>query len=160
MGLKLVESEQFKAAVGKYPTGITVISTKYNGKPYGFTANSFASVSLEPTLISFCLNVKAGSFEAFTNSKHFVINILSSSQSEIATRFSSHNINKFQNLDYTENEHGAPIIGNVLSFLECEKYDQIEAGDHYIFVGKVLRAVVSSLGTPLVYYAKSYRELK
>lgn len=156
----MVQIDEFKAAVGKYPTGITIISTTYKGKLYGFTANSFTSVSLEPALISFCLSIKAGSFDAFINSKYFVVNILSSDQSEIATRFSSSVADKFQNIDYTKNDEGVPIISHVLSSIECEKYNQIESGDHCIFIGKALKTTINKNNkSSLVYYGKSYRAL-
>ena len=158
-----MQSDQFKAAVGKYPTGVCVISTKYNNKLYGFTANSFASVSLDPALISFCLNKKAGSFSAFLNSPYFVVNILADNQSQVAKRFSSSVANKFQDLDYKENDFGITIISGALSFIECEKYNQIECGDHYIFVGKALKATINNdinNKSPLVYYGKTYMELK
>lgn len=158
-----MQSREFKAAVGKYPTGISVISTKHNDKFYGFTANTFTSVSLEPALISFCLNIKAGSFDAFLNAKYFAVNILSSDQVDIAIRFASSNANKFENIDFTENSFDIPLISNVLSCIECEKYKQIECGDHYIFIGSVLKVKVNNDldgSTPLIYYGKSYKELK
>ena len=71
-----MQSDEFKAAVGKYPTGITIVSTKHDNRFYGFTANSFTSVSLDPALISFCLNVKSASFDAFFNTKFDKINYL------------------------------------------------------------------------------------
>ena len=155
--------EEFKAAVGKYPTGVTVVSTKYNNKFYGFTANSFTSVSLEPALISFCLSIKAVSFDAFLNTRNFVVNVLSSNQADIAARFASSVPNKFQNIDFIENSFGVPLISNVLSSIECETYKQIESGDHYIFIGKVLKVQINrdlDAKPPLIYYGKSYRELK
>jgi len=158
-----VQSDEFKAAVGKYPTGITIVSTKHGNRFYGFTANSFTSVSLDPALISFCLNVKSASFEAFFNIKYFAINILSTSQIDLATRFASSNIDKFQNVSFTENNFGVPLINNVLSWIECEKYKHVECGDHYIFIGKALKVTVNNnldSISPLVYYGKSYKELK
>lgn len=153
--------EEFKAAAGKYPTGVTIISTEYNGQLYGFTANSFTSVSLEPKLISFCLNIKAGSFNAFLNSKHFVINILANNQHAIASRFASSISDKFENIDYDESQFGIPLIKGALSFLECQKYDQIQAGDHYIFIGEVTKSTIdNSDNSPLIYFGRSYRELK
>ena len=158
-----MQNEEFKAAVGKYPTGISVVSTKYNNRFYGFTANSFTSVSLEPALISFCLNIKAGSFDAFLNAKYFAVSILSSDQVDIAVRFASSNINKFQDIDFTENNFGVPLINNALSCIECEKYKQIECGDHYIFVGKALKVKINNdpdASPSLIYHKKSYREMK
>ncbi len=150
----------FKAAVGKYPTGVTVISTQYDEQLYGFTANSFTSVSLNPSLISFCLNVKAGSFKAFVNSSYFAINILAADQGEIAEHFAKHISNKFQDVDYTLNDLAVPLLSGCLSNVECRKYNQIEAGDHYIFIGEVIKTkILVSDKKPLIYYAKNYRKL-
>ena len=158
-----MQSDEFKAAVGKYPTGITIVSTKHDNRFYGFTANSFTSVSLDPALISFCLNVKSASFDAFFSTKYFAINILSNYQIDLATRFASSNIDKFQNVSFTENNFGVPLVSNVLSWIECEKYKHVECGDHYIFIGKALKVTVNNnldFISPLVYYGKSYKELK
>lgn len=158
-----MQSDEFKAAVGKYPTGITIVSTKRDNRFYGFTANSFTSVSLDPALISFCSNVKSASFDAFFNTKYFAINILSNYQIDLATRFASSNIDKFQNVSFTENNFGVPLVSNVLSWIECEKYKHVECGDHYIFIGKALKVTVNNnldSISPLVYYGKSYKELK
>lgn len=157
-----MQNEEFKAAVGKYPTGIAVISTKHNNKFYGFTANSFTSVSLDPALVSFCLSINASSFDAFLSAQYFAISILSTRQVDIAVRFASSGADKFQNIDFTENNFGIPLISNVLSSIECKKYKQIECGDHYIFIGKALKVNISSdlLTSPLIYYGKSYKELQ
>ena len=111
--------EEFKAAVGKYPTGVTVVSTKYNNKFYGFTANSFTSVSLEPALISFCLSIKAVSFDAFLNTRNFVVNVLSNNQADIAVRFASSVPNKFQNIECT--------CRMMFNGLNCETFNLLEA---------------------------------
>lgn len=158
-----MQSEEFKVAVGKYPTGITIVTTKHGNKFYGFTANSFTSVSLDPALISFCLNIKSASFNAFFNTKYFAINILSTYQKDLATHFASPNINKFQNLEFIKNDFGIPLISNVLSWIECEKYKHVECGDHYIVIGKGLKVRINNnlnSISPLVYYGKSYQELK
>ena len=155
--------EEFKAAAGKYPTGITIVSAKYNNNFYGFTSNSFSSVSLEPTLVSFCLSTKANSFDAFINTKNFAINILASNQKDLAIHFASPIANKFQNINFIENKFGTPIINNSLSSIECENYQQINCGDHYIFIGKVFKVQINSdlkNKSPLIYYGKSYTELK
>ena len=93
-----MENEEFKAAVGKFPTGVTIISTSYDDKLWGFTANSFNSVSLEPRLISFCLNKEAGSFDVFRETSHFAVSILSSDQASLSTHFASRISDKFDSV--------------------------------------------------------------
>lgn len=153
--------EEFKAAVGKFPTGVTVISTNSDNKLYGFTANSFTSVSLVPNLVSFCLDQKAGSFKAFFTTNSFGISILSQDQKYISRHFASSIIDKFAGINYyTGSLSQAPFINGAICFLECKKYKQIECGDHYIFVGEVKRATVDNTKSPLIYFAKSYKGIK
>ena len=155
-----MRSEEFKKAVGKFPTGVTVISATHDNKLWGFTANSFVSVSLEPKLISFCLSKSAGSFPAFNSVRHFTISILASDQEEISKNFARKAEDKFKNIDYTfTNDTKIPLITGAVCDIECSKFEQFECGDHVIFVGEVTKTEVDQNKSPLVYFAKSYREL-
>lgn len=153
--------EQYKAAVGKFPTGVTVITTKYEEELYGFTANSFTSVSLDPYIVSFCLNKKSGCAEGFTAGKHFIISILASDQAEISNNFASHKANKFLDSKYFfSNKSNCPVIEGCLSYLECKKKNVFDCGDHYIFIGEVIDfEICNNQKPPLVYFAKSYTSI-
>ena len=156
-----MRSEEFKAAVGKFPTGVTVVSTSYGGKLWAFTANSFTSVSLEPRLISFCLDKAASSFKFFKKSSHFAVSILSSDQMALSIHFASHIRDKFHSIEYKIGEYSnAPLIKGAISYVECKKYNQFECGDHFIFVGEVKKIYIDETKSPLLYFAKSYLELK
>jgi flavin reductase (DIM6/NTAB) family NADH-FMN oxidoreductase RutF len=156
-----VLNEDFKAAVGKFPTGVTVISTSHNDQLWGFTANSFTSVSLEPRLISFCLNKQAGSFEVFSQASHFAVNILASNQSELSTHFASRQTDKFASVYYDIGKFSkAPLLNGSVAFIECKKYAQFECGDHDIFIGEVETISIDETKSPLLYFAKSYTEVK
>lgn len=156
-----MQIEDFKKAVGKFPTGVCVITTSYNDLLWGFTANSFVSVSLAPPLVSFCLNKGAGSFKAFISSRYFAINILSNNQREIARQFSQSVSDKFADVDYILSaESQIPLIIGATSLIECKKFKQFECGDHYVFIGEVVKINVDESKTPLLYFAKSYREIK
>jgi len=155
-----VQNEEFKKAVGCFPTGVAVITTSNADKLWGFTANSFASVSLDPPLISFCLNKESASFTAFDNATTFAISVLSSDQSEISKHFAQKRMDKFANIDYKiGNFSKSPLITGAKCFLECKKYDQFECGDHYIFVGKVMSTNINEEKSPIVYFAKTYSSL-
>ncbi len=90
-----VNSERFKQALSTLPTGVTIITTLYNNKLFGFTADSFTSVSLLPPLVSFCLDKQAFSMSAFTSSKYFAVSILAEDQEDISRHFSKFNTDKF-----------------------------------------------------------------
>lgn len=156
-----MQNEEFKEAVGKFPTGVAVISTAHDDKLWGFTANSFVSVSLNPPLISFCRKKESGSFEAFNASSHFTINILASDQAEISKHFAQSMQDKFKDIDYEiSNLTGSPLIKGAVCFIECTKYKQFECGDHVIFVGEVIKTKINQDKNSLIYFSKSYKEIK
>lgn len=155
----MIDSD-YKAAIGKYPTGVTVISTIHRDKLFGFTANSFTSVSLNPPILSFCLSKKAGSLSSFQNSSNFVINILAFDQANIAKHFSSQIADKFSIISYNISSiSNCPIIEGVVSFAECEKIHMFDIGDHFLFTGKVLSVQICNNKPPLIYFAKNYYKL-
>ncbi|RTK93657.1 MAG: flavin reductase [Rickettsiales bacterium] len=155
-----MQISEFKDAVGKFPTGVCVISTYVNNKLWGFTANSFVSVSLSPPLISFCLDKSSGSLNAFKETVFFAINILSSNQEEISKHFAHSSTDKFIGINYSLSQFQTPHIHDSISFLECKKYEMIDGGDHIIFMGEVVSVQVDETKTPLLYYAKAYRDMK
>lgn len=156
-----MQSKEFKQAVGKFPTGVCVITTSNSDKLWGFTANSFVSVSLTPPLISFCLNTDAASLEAFKNSKFFVVNILSSTQEAIAKNFAQPAKDKFANINYKIDDNTqSPYLADSASILFCRKKEQIICGDHYIFIGEVTDTQIDENKNPLLYFARSFREIK
>ena len=154
-----MDIQSFKAAVGKFPTGVCVITTALEDKLFGFTANSFVSVSLSPPLISFCLDKKAFSLHAFSQSKHFAISILSSQQSPIASKFALSGENKFKDTQYNLSKDKIPLISDSTSQIECIKYNEIDCGDHIIFIGEVTKVKIDNEAQPLIYYGKNYRYL-
>lgn len=157
----IINDNAFKKAVGSFPTGVTVISTCHNGKLCGFTANSFASVSLKPHLVSFCQDKDSGSFDAFKMAKYFAINILASDQEEISKHFAQTISEKFDNIDYEISDiSGTPLIKNCISIIECVKYNQFLCGDHMIFVGQVINTNTKSEKSPLLYFNRSYKKIK
>lgn len=157
----MTDKEQFKKAVGKYPTGVTVISTRFEDAFYGFTANSFASVSLDPLMISFCLEKKAASLPAFKGADNFAISILAAEQSDISNHFAAHKKDKFEGQNYQIGKlSGCPLIAGALSYIECEKLQEIDAGDHVMFLGKVITTEIASDAKPLVYYSRKYYSIK
>ena len=127
--------------------------------PHGLTVNSFTSVSLDPPLVLVCLDRKVQSLGVFERAAGFSINILRAEQQEISRRFASIVEDRFENLAWTGGAHtGAPLLGDALGVFECVREQIIPAGDHLIFLGRVVQARCSD-GEPLVYFASRYRRL-
>ena len=156
-----MDSTIFKTALSKMPTGVTVISTSYDEELFGFTSNSFASVSLQPSLISFCLEKSARSITAFSSTTHFTVSILNEYQKDISKHFAAHIEDKFQAFPYQLSKYSqCPFIEGALCWLECKKVTQYEGGDHLIFIGEVIDTIINKEQNPLIYFEKEYRSIK
>ena len=128
----------FRDALGTFATGVTIVTARGKaGAPVGLTVNSFASVSLEPPLVLWSLGSAANSLPIFTGNSHYVINILSAGQQELAQRFSRRTDDPFGGVDYELSRTGQPILTGVAAWFECHNRSRYPEGDHVIFVGEV-----------------------
>jgi flavin-dependent trigonelline monooxygenase, reductase component len=152
-----IDVNELRRALGCFVTGVTVITTiAADGEPRGFTANSFTSVSLDPPLVLACIAKRAGSFDIFRNTRAFAINILQEDQRDLSATFaSSSKPDKFAGLQWTTSKAGSPLLPACSAWLDCEMYQQIEAGDHVILIGRVVD-FAHSPRIPLGYYSGSY----
>jgi len=137
--MKQLDSKALRNAFGSYMTGVTVITAMTDdGKPVGFTANSFTSVSLDPPLLLVCPAKSLSSFDVFANCKHFAVNILSEDQQNISNIFAGSKDDRFSQIDWHKDEQGNPIIDGALTHFSCKTERNLEAGDHHLLVGQVL----------------------
>ena len=152
----------FKEICGNYATGVTVITSFDNNTNYGFTANSFTSVSISPFLILFCLNKKANSNKALNIGNHFVVNILSSSQSNICNQFANNNLSpseRFSEVKTSSTKNDIKIISDSVGWLECKVKNIIEGGDHFIYIGEAEMGNLSENQNPLIYHNSKIKKI-
>jgi flavin reductase (DIM6/NTAB) family NADH-FMN oxidoreductase RutF len=153
-----IDEGHFKLAMSHFACGVTVVTTVHEGKSYGLTVASFASLSLRPPLVMICVDKSVKSHDAIAAAKKFGVSILESKQADISGRFASKAEDKFSGLEVRSGSLGVPLIAGSLCTLECRMTAQLPGGDHSIFVGEVVDAQPGA-GTPLIYYRSSYRQL-
>ncbi|MFL6672430.1 MAG: flavin reductase family protein [Massilia sp.] len=137
------DSAHFRQALSQFATGVTVITTRLaDGSFRGLTASSFNSVSLEPPLVLWSLGSNANCLPVFTGNSHYVINVLSAGQQELAVRFSRRTDDPFGGLEYELSRTGQPILKGVAAWFECHNRSRYPEGDHVIFVGEVEECAV------------------
>src|SRR5882724_2190390 len=106
-----IDPRDFRHALGTYATGVTVITAAAaDGRPYGLTCNSFASVSLNPPLVLWSLVIFSQSMSVFQNASHFAVNVLGASQQALATKFATSSQDKFAGVEWTAGLGNAPIL--------------------------------------------------
>jgi len=149
---------ELRDALGAFATGVTVVTTMTPDGPLGMTANSFASVSLDPPLVLWSPARKSARFPSFEAASHFAIHILSVTQRDISNAFASGGHDPFVGVSYSEGIGGVPLLDGCAARLECTQSAGHDGGDHLILVGEVLAHHVWDRA-PLVYHRGGYAEL-
>jgi flavin reductase (DIM6/NTAB) family NADH-FMN oxidoreductase RutF len=154
-----MQARQLRNALGRYATGVTIITCcDAQGRFVGLTANSFNALSLQPALVLWSLRTESPSAAAFLAAPRFAVNVLTEAQLELSRRFASPNQDRFAEGAWALGEHGAPVLAGCTAVFECEAVSQQVAGDHHLFIGRVLACAEAAL-PPLVFQAGHYRLL-
>jgi len=141
----------YRAALGRYATGVTIVTAASDWGPVGITANSFASVSLAPPLVLWSPAKSSLRFQAFTEADKFAIHILAEEQNDICHAFARDGA-AFEGCEWDTDEDGVPRILGCLSRFSCDRHAVHDGGDHAIIVGRVTSAMSRPGGEPLVFH--------
>ncbi len=133
-----IDPRDFRNALGTYGTGVTIVTAMASdGRPYGVTCNSFASVSLNPPLVLWSLGMFSHGLPIFQNASHFAVNVLEVSQQDLALKFAKSAGEKFVGVEWKPGLGNAPIIAGCVAQFECRAVNRYYGGDHIIFLGAV-----------------------
>jgi len=160
----LVDTDAFRRAVGRFATGVTVVTTCSEGVDHAMTASAFTSVSLEPVLVLVCVEKEARFHDALLESGVWAVSVLPASDRRAAEWFATRGRPLGGQLDRFPHRRGeasgAALLDGALAWLQCETTAVYDGGDHDIVVGSVLEIETSTLeAPPLVYYRGAYRQL-
>ena len=143
------DTRAFRDALGRFATGVTVVTVLGDDGPMGMTANSFASVSLDPPLVLWSPARSSSRFERFAGAVNYAIHVLDADQIDLSARFSRGGAG-FDGLAYRSTPEGVPLLAGALARFDCRVHAVHEGGDHAIVVGRVLRASARA-GDPLLF---------
>lgn len=156
MTMSDVDQSVFRQLCGYFATGVAVVTTTTPRRtPVGMTANSFSSVSLDPPLVSVCIDHQADMHRHLLEADRFVINLLESRQEALSRRFAEERADRFEGVGFRLNRDGIPVLEDTLATIECERHSSLQAGDHTIVIGRVVGGAPGS-GRPLLFYRGGY----
>ncbi|MDZ7643036.1 MAG: flavin reductase family protein [Woeseiaceae bacterium] len=159
MLMKTIDEKAFRKAMGKFATGVTIMTCRAeDDRAVGMTVNSFTSVSLEPPLVSRCVNRQIIPTPAFGQTGHFAVHVLHRDQEELSNHFAVDREDKFDGIEHDNGIAGTPILTDFLAVYQCEVSDRIDAGDHFILVGKLVDYEIRD-GEPLIFHQGRYHSL-
>lgn len=157
-----VDRTRFREVMGRFATGVTVITLDHEGALRGMTANAFSSVSLDPALLLVCVDEHASMHSYFQSATAFAVNILSDEQEEISRAFAERGekTEVMGGFPYRTGALGSPILEGVLAWAECRVEHRYEGGDHLIIVGRVVDIGLEQPDSaPLLFFGGKYRTL-
>jgi 3-hydroxy-9,10-secoandrosta-1,3,5(10)-triene-9,17-dione monooxygenase reductase component len=156
----MIPIEEFKKSLGRFASGVTLITYRDESLLSGITVSSFTSLSLDPPLILFNIQKKASSHDKLLQSKGYAVHILSNEQESISNQFSSPKTDRNEVLNSLHPKFidDIPVLENSLSYLVCSNHKTYDGGDHTIFIGMVNHVYTNEDKSPLLYYNKGYRK--
>ena len=156
----MIDSDTFRAALGRFSCGITIVTARdHKGRDHGMTVSAFCSASLEPPMVLVCIGHDASMHDLMMRVEHVGISVLSSAQEALSRRFADPETDRFDGVGYSRGENGVALLDDALVHLECDVVSRHEAGDHTIVVCAVERAEALD-GRPLLYYRGGYAQLE
>jgi flavin reductase (DIM6/NTAB) family NADH-FMN oxidoreductase RutF len=158
-----VDVSSYRAAIGRFLTGVTLVTTRSAGLAQGLTASAVASVSLEPPTLLVCVNRNSTTCEAIAAAQHFCINVLATQQADAARIFASRGSDKFAESSalgyrWVDNSFGAPRLDGALAALDCRVSHYSDVHTHRVFFGEVV-TVVTATDAPLGYFCGGFVQL-
>src|SRR5262249_16655328 len=159
----MIDADTFRAVLGRFASGVTIVTARDSaGKDHGMTVSAFCSLSLDPSLVLFCVDHAASMHELLLGHPRFGISILSSSQEAYSRRFADpgpERSARFDGIAYRRGDAGVVLLDEALAHLECRILRHYDEGDHTVFIAEVERAEALD-GRPLLYFRGGYAQLE
>ena len=153
-----VAAQSFRDVIGRFATGVTVITAHADGHDHGMTASAVSSLSLTPPMLLVCINLASPTGDAVHRSRRFTVNVLAEDQARLAQRFATRHDDRFDGVATVRGQLGALMLSGALAHIECRVAEDVAAGTHRIFIGEVVDAVGRD-GAPLAYFRGQYGQL-
>ena len=156
-----VDPDTFKKTLGCWASGVTIVTSQFGDERLGMTVSAFSSVSLSPPLVLVCADKGSNTNTLIQKSRAFTVNVLSTDQSSLSNLFADKKREaiRFDGLDCKPGATGCPHLPGALSALDCHVRDEIDAGDHIVYIALVEAAEFESERAPLVYFRGAYKAL-
>jgi 3-hydroxy-9,10-secoandrosta-1,3,5(10)-triene-9,17-dione monooxygenase reductase component len=155
-----VDPRAFRDTVGRFPTGVAVVTASGPDGPAGLTTNAFSSLSLDPPLVLVCFDHGSRTLAVVRESRRFAVNVLRAGDDDLARLFAGKapHPEKFAAVTHTV-DHGVPVLDSALAWLVCDLQALHPGGDHEIGVGAVTAMGDDPAGQPLVFYGGTFGRL-
>jgi 3-hydroxy-9,10-secoandrosta-1,3,5(10)-triene-9,17-dione monooxygenase reductase component len=147
----------FRKVLGRFPTGVAVVTTMTPSGPAGMAVNSFTSVSLEPPMVLFCPSRSSTTWPVLQREGALAVNILSAGQANVSRQFASTRRDRFRGTGWSPGANGAPLLDDAVAWIECSIVAEHPAGDHLVVLASVDMMALNEDGVEsLIFVAGRY----
>lgn len=157
------EQRRLRAMLGRFATGVSVVTARLGPLLSGMTANAVASISVDPPLIMVSINRRSETHGAVVGSHAFAVNVLAADQQPLAECFArpttADKLTRFCDAAWQEAETGSPILEGALAYFDCRISQRVPAGTHTIFIGEIVSAGYREDAEPLLWFGSRYRQI-
>ena len=157
---RIVDPAVLRDVLGHFASGVTVVTAVAAEGPIGFTCQSFSSLSLDPPLVAFAPSRTSRTWPALRAIGRFCVNVLAEGQDDVSQNFARSGPDKFAGVPWTPSAHGAPVLADVVAWIDGELWAEYDGGDHSIVVARVLDLGADPDRPPLLYHRGSYGLLR
>ena len=156
-----IDARELRNAFGSFTTGVTLMTTQLPGQePVGMTVNSFSSLSLNPPLLLWSIDLESSRKQVFDTAETFAVNVLSVHQKELSSAFAKSSNDQTEAINSLEQgDFGLPIAADSKAVFECKVWKRVDAGDHQIIIGEIQGFRVKPEAPALAFAAGRYHEL-
>lgn len=158
LDLESVPAQEFRDALARWASGVTIVTARDGDEPVGMTAASFSSLSLDPPLVLVCVARTAASHDPLTSAPGFAVHVLGSGQHDMSARFAKPGAAKFARYPDERGPYDVPLLPFGVARLVCAHHAALDGGDHTILVGRVVATELAGTD-PLIYCNRSYGRL-
>ncbi len=153
------QGREFRRVLGGFASGVTVVTAVLDGEPVGMTCQSFFSLSLDPPLIAFSPARTSRTYPLIRRSGSFCVNILEAGQEELCRQFARSGTDKWRGVGWRPGVTGSPVLDGVLASIDCELERDLETGDHYLTIGRVVDLASTPGRRPLLFFNGAFERL-
>lgn len=150
------QTQRYKSVLGRFCTGVTVVTSLEDGVPTGFTCQSFSALSLDPPLVLVCVRKESATWPGIRRTGRFAVSVLASDQRPVGDRFARSGVDRFAGVAWRPSPAGMPLIDGALAWVECSVAHEVDAGDHTVVVAAVTAMETGTARDPLLYYRGTY----
>ena len=153
---QVIDPRAMRDVLGHFATGVTVVTATGPDGPLGFTCQSFSSLSLDPALVAFAPSRTSTTWPKVREVGTFCVNVLAESQAALSGQFARSGTDKYAGVSWVPSPHGAPVLDDVVAWIDCTLEAEHDGGDHTIVVGRVLDLGADPSRPPLLFHCGGY----